>query len=68
LEKPPVLVFPDADLRIIEPSHPYLAVKGWQCHETIAVNVHLRKNQGRGSSWSTGQQPSFGCAALLASS
>jgi hypothetical protein len=44
LEEPPVLASPDADLPIIEPSHLYLAVNGWQCHGTIPVKVHVQRH------------------------
>jgi len=44
LEEPPVLASPDADLPIIEPSHLYLAVNGWQCHGTIPVKVQVQRH------------------------
>ncbi len=45
LEEPPVLVSPDADLPIVDPSHLYLAVNGWECHGTVPVKVHVERRK-----------------------
>jgi hypothetical protein len=43
LEAGAVSASPDADLPVIEPSHLYLAVNGWQCHGTISARVQVSR-------------------------
>lgn len=44
-EETPVVASPDADLPIVDPSHLYLGVNGWQCSGTVPVRVHVEWHQ-----------------------
>lgn len=42
VEAKPILASPDADLPIINATHLYLGVNGWQCSGTIAAKVQVQ--------------------------
>jgi hypothetical protein len=44
-EEPPVVASTDADLPIVDPSHLYLGVNGWQCQGTVPVKVHVERHK-----------------------
>lgn len=44
---PMILVSPDADLPITIPSHLFLGVNGYQCHDPIPAVVHVEWHAGQ---------------------
>lgn len=44
-EAKPVLATPEAELPVIDPSHLYLGVNGWQCTGKLPARVHIEKPQ-----------------------